>query len=179
MLRLFDPIIILRILVVGFANFCATASVSPAAHVWVQGESGRGENISRNGWYQIVRGEELSGGKLLAADGGKSPVTAIYTVTIPKTESYTLRVSTKLIPLRGGNEPILGGIIGQGQLKNIGVLWSDGGDFQVAGRPGERFKSCRRDGPEIHSSISCQLLGGWLWRFFDGFRRSWSKSDFF
>jgi len=62
MLRLFDPIVILRILVAGFTHFCATASVSTAAHVWVQGESGRGENISRNGWYQIVRGEGLSGG---------------------------------------------------------------------------------------------------------------------
>ena len=25
--------------------------------------------------------------------------------------------------------------------------WSDGGDFQAAGRPGERLKGCRRDGP--------------------------------
>ncbi len=32
MLRLFDPIIILRILVVGFAHFCATASVSFASY---------------------------------------------------------------------------------------------------------------------------------------------------
>lgn len=116
---------------------------------------------------------------MLAADGGKSPATVIYTVTLPKTEAHTLRVSTKSILFWVGNEPIPDGITGEGQLKNIEAHWTSGGDFQVAGRPREHFKSWRRDGPEIHSFICCQFLVGLIWRYFDGFWRSWSKSDFF
>ena len=43
--------------------------------------------------------------------------------------------------------------------KYQGFCQSDGGDFQAAGRPGERFKGRRRDDHEIHSIICCQLLG--------------------
>ena len=83
---------ILRNSVIGFALFCSSASVLSAAHVWVEGESGRGENISRNGWYQSVRAEDLSGGKWLATYGGQSPATASYTVTVPKADSYNFWV---------------------------------------------------------------------------------------
>ena len=70
----------------------ASAIQSPAAHVWVEGESGRGENISRNGWYLSVRTGDLSGGDWLATYGGSRPATASYRIDVPEAGSYTFWV---------------------------------------------------------------------------------------
>jgi hypothetical protein len=78
--------------VISSVLYCGMVSILSAAHLWVEGESGRGENISRNGWYQSVRGEDLSGGEWLATYGGKIPAIATYNVTVPKTDTYHLWV---------------------------------------------------------------------------------------
>jgi hypothetical protein len=73
------------------ATLLSTAPL-PAAHVWVEGESGVGTNISTNGWYQSVRKDELSGGDWIASFGGKGPATVNYKVNVPEAGTYTLWV---------------------------------------------------------------------------------------
>jgi len=77
--------------ITGIALLCS-ASILSATHVWVEGESGNGENISPNSWYQSVRKDDLSGGAWLATYGGQSPATATYRISIPEEARYHLWV---------------------------------------------------------------------------------------
>ena len=61
-----------------------------ATHVWVEGASGKGENISNNRWYRSVRTKDLSGGDWLATYGGRESAFASYVVKVPTTGTYTL-----------------------------------------------------------------------------------------
>ncbi|MFP6866566.1 MAG: hypothetical protein VCA35_11535 [Roseibacillus sp.] len=59
-------------------------------HVWVEGESGKAENVNPHGWYRSVRAQDLSGGDWLANFGSKGPAFASYEVTVPVAGRYTL-----------------------------------------------------------------------------------------
>jgi len=162
----------LRCLLPVLAALAATHSL-PAAHVWVEGESGRGERISPNGWYRSVRTEDLSGGAWLASYGGRQPALATYSVKIPQAGNYTLWVRANPVSatlhVGFGNDgewlpvPITGdptdtvNIASDGKPDMRFLAWTKVGPVELAAG-GTRLKFRMSSGNGNHGAIDCFCL---------------------
>lgn len=70
--------------------FLTFVSISFAQdHVWIEGESAVQSSVQRNGWYESVNTDDLSGGGFIAHWGG-SPGTATYEIDVPSAATYVL-----------------------------------------------------------------------------------------
>ena len=69
--------------------FTITSASTSAQSVWVEGEDADEKNVQRNGWYEGLKKDQLSGGGYVA-HWGNQPGTASYQVKVPKTGSYVL-----------------------------------------------------------------------------------------